>query len=76
MFHVWENRPNRHDDTVNDPAVQSLSIFNHPGKGSKKRTLRNLTENEKKSTEFHVLLNYPEFQPSLSKKIKYVNNIY
>jgi len=42
------NRPNRHDVTGNDPAVQSLSIFNQPGKGSKKRTLHKLTEKEKK----------------------------
>ncbi|KAK6791408.1 hypothetical protein RDI58_010489 [Solanum bulbocastanum] len=25
------NRPNQHDDTGNDPVVQSLSIFNQPG---------------------------------------------
>ncbi|KAK6777714.1 hypothetical protein RDI58_024432 [Solanum bulbocastanum] len=59
------NRPNRHDDTGNDPAVQSLSIFNQPGKGSKKRTLRKLTEKEKKSAELHVLLNCPKVQPFL-----------
>ncbi|KAK6780272.1 hypothetical protein RDI58_022456 [Solanum bulbocastanum] len=59
------NRPNRHDDTGNDPTVQSLSIFNQPGKGSKKRTLRKLTEKEKKSVELHVLLNCPEVQPFL-----------
>ncbi|WMV24179.1 hypothetical protein MTR67_017564 [Solanum verrucosum] len=45
--------------------IQSLSIFNQPGKGSKKRTLRKLTENEKKSAELHVLLNCPEVQPFL-----------
>ncbi|KAK6803440.1 hypothetical protein RDI58_001224 [Solanum bulbocastanum] len=59
------NRPNRHDDTGNDPAVQSLSIFNQLGKGSKKRTLRKLTEKEKKSAELHVLLNCPEVQSFL-----------
>ncbi|WMV23710.1 hypothetical protein MTR67_017095 [Solanum verrucosum] len=59
------NRPNRHDVTGNDPAVQSLSIFNQPGKGSKKRTLHKLTEKEKKSAELHVLLNCPEVQPFL-----------
>lgn len=59
------NRPNRHDTTGNDPAVQSLSIFNQPGKGSKKRTLHKLTEKEKKSAELHVLLNCPEVQPFL-----------
>ncbi|KAK6786213.1 hypothetical protein RDI58_014738 [Solanum bulbocastanum] len=58
-------RPNRHGDTGNDPAVQSLSIFNQPGKGSKKRTLRKLIEKEKKSAELHVLLNCPEVQPFL-----------
>ncbi|WMV49787.1 hypothetical protein MTR67_043172 [Solanum verrucosum] len=58
-------RPNRHDATGNDPAVQSLSIFNQPGKGSKKRTLRKLTEKEKKSAELHVLLNCPKVQPFL-----------
>ncbi|KAK6784238.1 hypothetical protein RDI58_017692 [Solanum bulbocastanum] len=57
--------PNRHDDTGNDPAVQSLSIFNQPSKGSKKRTLRKLTEKEKKSAELHVLLNCPKVQPFL-----------
>ncbi|KAG5590039.1 hypothetical protein H5410_040553 [Solanum commersonii] len=46
-------------------AVQSLSIFNQPGKGSKKRTLHKLTEKEKKSAELHVLLNCPEVQPFL-----------
>ncbi|WMV07895.1 hypothetical protein MTR67_001280 [Solanum verrucosum] len=59
------NKPNRHDATGNDPAVQSLSIFNQPGKGSKKRTLHKLTEKEKKSAELHVLLNCPEVQPFL-----------
>ncbi|WMV07906.1 hypothetical protein MTR67_001291 [Solanum verrucosum] len=59
------NRPNRHDVTGNDPAVQSLSIFNQPGKGSKKRTLHKLTEKEKKFAELHVLLNCPEVQPFL-----------
>ncbi|KAG5596386.1 hypothetical protein H5410_037618 [Solanum commersonii] len=58
-------RPNRHDVTGNDPTVQSLSIFNQPGKGSKKRTLHKLTEKEKKSAELHVLLNCPEVQPFL-----------
>ncbi|XP_049410700.1 uncharacterized protein LOC125873917 [Solanum stenotomum] len=58
-------RPNRHDATGNDPAVHSLSIFNQPGKGSKKRTLHKLTEKEKKSAELHVLLNCPEVQPFL-----------
>ncbi|KAG5580611.1 hypothetical protein H5410_051238, partial [Solanum commersonii] len=57
--------PNRHDVTGNDPPVQSLSIFNQPGKGSKKRTLHKLTEKEKKSAELHVLLNCPEVQPFL-----------
>ncbi|WMV51070.1 hypothetical protein MTR67_044455 [Solanum verrucosum] len=59
------NRPNRHDVAGNDPAVQSLSIFNQPGKGSKRRTLHKLTEKEKKSVELHVLLNCPEVQPFL-----------
>ncbi|KAK6782032.1 hypothetical protein RDI58_019828 [Solanum bulbocastanum] len=45
--------------------LQSLSIFNQPGKGSKKRTLRKLTEKEKKSVELHVLLNCPEVKPFL-----------
>ncbi|KAK6779894.1 hypothetical protein RDI58_022078 [Solanum bulbocastanum] len=59
------NRPNRHDDTGKDPVVQSLTIFNQPGKGSKKRTLRKLTEKQKKSAELHVLLNCPKVQPFL-----------
>ncbi|KAG5589212.1 hypothetical protein H5410_039726, partial [Solanum commersonii] len=46
---------------------QSLSIFNQPGKGSKKRTLHKLTEKEKKSVELHVLLNCPEVQPFLDQ---------
>ena len=43
------NKPNLNDDTDNDPTVQSLSIFKQPGKGSKKRTLRKLTEKEEKN---------------------------
>ncbi|KAK6793765.1 hypothetical protein RDI58_007218 [Solanum bulbocastanum] len=62
-------RPKRHDDIGNDPAVQSLSIFNQLGKGSKKRTLCKLTEKEKKSVELHVLLNCPEVQPFLEYNV-------
>ncbi|WMV57812.1 hypothetical protein MTR67_051197 [Solanum verrucosum] len=46
-------------------GLQSLSIFNQSGKGSKKRTLHKLTKKDKKSAELHVLLNCPEVQPFL-----------
>ncbi|KAG5619723.1 hypothetical protein H5410_004941 [Solanum commersonii] len=54
-----------HSDFEQGENIQSLSIFNQPGKGSKKRTLHKLTEKEKKSAELHVLLNCPEVQPFL-----------
>lgn len=57
------NRPNRHDD--GGETMKPLSIFNQPGKGSKKRTRRNLSAMEFKSASTHVLLNCPQVKPFL-----------
>ncbi|KAG5605151.1 hypothetical protein H5410_026643 [Solanum commersonii] len=54
----FQNRPNRHDN--GGETMKPLSIFNQPGKGSKKRTRRNLSAMEFKSTSTHVLLNCPQ----------------
>ncbi|XP_049367943.1 uncharacterized protein LOC125832793 [Solanum verrucosum] len=59
----FQNRPNHHDD--GGETIKPLSIFNQPGKGSKKRTRRNLSAMEFKSASTHVLLNCPQVKPFL-----------
>ena len=52
---------NCHDD--GGETMKPLSIFNQPGKGSKKRTRRNLSAIELQSASTHVLLNCPQVKP-------------
>ncbi|WMV50470.1 hypothetical protein MTR67_043855 [Solanum verrucosum] len=59
----FKNRSNHHDD--GGETMKPLSIFNQPGKGSKKRTRRNLSAMEFKSVSTHVLLNCPQVKPFL-----------
>uniref|UniRef100_A0A3Q7H9R9 Uncharacterized protein n=1 Tax=Solanum lycopersicum TaxID=4081 RepID=A0A3Q7H9R9_SOLLC len=47
--------------------MKPLSIFNQPGKGSKKRTRRNLSAIELQSASTHVLLNCPQVKPFVEK---------
>ena len=57
----FQNRPNCHDE--GGETKKPLSIFNQPGKGSKKRTRKNLSAIELQSASTHVLLNCPQVKP-------------
>lgn len=60
------NRDNRPDDGgETNPFGRPLSIFNQPGKGSKKRTRRGLNALEFNSASTHVLLNCPQVKSFL-----------
>ena len=59
------NRPNRHQDDVNEPHLQLISIFNQSGCKAKKTIPRRLTHTESKATTLYVLLNCPEIEPFL-----------
>ena len=56
------NRPNRNDEGGVEHNYPPMSIFNQPGRGSKKPPKRTLSSMERQSAVTHVLLNCPEIQ--------------